>query len=523
MTKSPLTLIGLILVSGLVFNAVESGKVLILPMSFGFNSRLLNVQKIGDMLHDAGHEVHLLMNNKVINHLITKKVKVKSYTVPADIRLVTDLDMIAEGKLTLLNTLAFAGKWFEISRQFCDVQLGNKALLEELRSEKYDLVFVDMLDDCGRILLDYLDAPSIVYQNFGFMPETSVFYPQITSFVCSIGGMACTTDRMSFSERTLNFFYLAFFTYVQYPIVYRTFNGLRDKHNMGTCDVATTYSRSIVLVNSDFVLEYPRPLMPNMFHISGLFHRKPRPLGDGFSEFIESSAPHGVVVLSFGTLVPRFEKHRAEMIARVFGRLKQKVIWRYTGPAPKNLANNTRLTSWFPQNDVLAHPLTKLFITHCGISSVYEAAYNSVPVVAVPLFFDQHYHAGKLIHRAKMGVIIDFETFDEPEFDTAVTEVLGNPSYLENAKRISVLLSDQPIDPKEKLLHLFNYVMRHKGAKHLVSTAAHELNDLQFYSIDVVLFLMTVFGLIFTLICVCCRCLCRSCCSCCRGKKYKQL
>merc|ERR1712004_491268 len=148
--------------SAWAFGSANAGKVLILPLSFGFNSRLLNVQKIGDMLHGDGHEVHLLMNNKVIKHLITQKAIVKSYNVPEDIKLVTDLDMINEGKLTLLNPLAFANKWFEISRQFCDVLLGNKGILEELRSEKYDLVFVDMLDDCGRILLDYLKAPSIV-------------------------------------------------------------------------------------------------------------------------------------------------------------------------------------------------------------------------------------------------------------------------------------------------------------------------------------------------------------------------
>ena len=489
--KSGLFLVPLLLLAAGA-SSVNAHKILILPMSFGFNSRLLNVQKIGDMLSDAGHEVTLLMNTKVIKHLITDKANVSVYDVPDNIKLVTDLDMINEGKLTLINTLMFANKWFEISRQFCDVLLSDKVLLKELKDAQFDLVFVDMLDDCGRIMLDYLDAPSIVYQNFGFMPETGVFYPQITSFVCSIGGMACITDHMSFTERTLNLVYLSLFTYVQYPLVYRTFNGLRDKHQMNTSDVATTFSHSVVLVNSDFVLEYPRPLMPNMFHITGLFHRKPRPLSDELREFVESSAPHGVVVLSFGTLVPLFAKERAEMIARVFSRLEQKVIWRYTGPPPDALGNNTMLTGWFPQNDVLAHPLTKVFITHCGISSVYEAAYNAVPVVAVPLFFDQHYHAGKLVHRAKMGVELDFNTFSEQKLESALREVLDNPKYEENAQEISNLLLDQPIPPKEKLLHLFNYVIRHKGAKHLVSDAAFKLNILQFYSVDVVAFLLLI-------------------------------
>lgn len=30
-----------------------------------------------------------------------------------------------------------------------------------------------------------------------------------------------------------------------------------------------------------------------------------------------------------------------------------KVLWRYTGEAPINLASNTKLFNWLPQNDLL--------------------------------------------------------------------------------------------------------------------------------------------------------------------------
>jgi len=358
-------------------------------------------------------------------------------------------------------------------------------------------------------VLDYLGAPSIVYQNFGFMPETSVFFPQITSFVCSFGGMTCVTDHMTFAERAMNLVFLGIFNYVQYPVVYSTFNALRDKHEMNTCNVADTYSRSVVLINSDFVMEYPRPMMPNMFHISGLFNKVPQPMQPGLAKFIEGSWPHGVVVLSFGTLVPQFQSERAEMIARVFGRLKQRVIWRFTGTPPKALANNTMLTEWFPQNDVLSHPLTKVFISHCGISSLYEAAYNSVPVVAVPLFFDQHYHAGKVVHRLQMALQLDYHTFTEEEFEWTLREVINNPTYKDNAKKTAYILKDQPVPPKDKLIHLFNYVIRHKGAKHLISDAAFKLNLFQLYSVDVIALLCFLFSLF--LFCIL-QCVTRCCC-----------
>jgi len=39
--------------------------------------------------------------------------------------------------------------------------------------------------------------------------------------------------------------------------------------------------------------------------------------------------------------------------------------------------------------DVLGHPNTRVFVSHCGVHSVYEAAFHGVPVVAVPFQFEQ--------------------------------------------------------------------------------------------------------------------------------------
>jgi hypothetical protein len=39
--------------------------------------------------------------------------------------------------------------------------------------------------------------------------------------------------------------------------------------------------------------------------------------------------------------------------------------------------------------DVLGHPHTKAFVSHCGVHSVNEAAFHGVPVVGVPIQFEQ--------------------------------------------------------------------------------------------------------------------------------------
>lgn len=57
------------------------------------------------------------------------------------------------------------------------------------------------------------------------------------------------------------------------------------------------------------------------------------------------------------------------------------------------LPSNVLPIPWAPQNDILAHPATKAFVTHAGANSLYEAAYHAVPVVAIPIFADQPHNA----------------------------------------------------------------------------------------------------------------------------------
>lgn len=39
--------------------------------------------------------------------------------------------------------------------------------------------------------------------------------------------------------------------------------------------------------------------------------------------------------------------------------------------------------------DVLGHPATRLLVSHCGLHSIYEAAFHGVPVVGLPFMFEQ--------------------------------------------------------------------------------------------------------------------------------------
>ena len=54
---------------------------------------------------------------------------------------------------------------------------------------------------------------------------------------------------------------------------------------------------------------------------------------------------------------------------------------------------------WSPQHDLLAHPKTALFVTHCGMTGILESVYHSVPMLALPIFGDQPDNAARLVER----------------------------------------------------------------------------------------------------------------------------
>ena len=366
----------------------------------------------------------------------------------------------------------------------------DQVFMSMMRNTKFDLVLTDPGLPTGVFLAHHLQLPMVFNVRWINMGDSHfTFAPSPLSYVPVTGSEL--GDKMDFFERTLNMLVHISQSLQYYFIMEPNYRELLDRYfPPGTDLLSMELTADLWLVRADFVFEFPRPTMPNVVYIGGFQCRPAKALPEDLEAFMQSSGEHGVVIMSLGTLIAALPKDVTEAIAAAFAELPQKVVWRYIGERPSTLGNNTLLVDWFPQNDLLGHPKTRAFVAHGGTNGMYEAIYHGVPVLGLPLLFDQFDNVLRLQVRGAAKTL-ETTTLTSAEFKEALQDVLEDPLYREAMERLSRLHRDRPIEPLDSATFWIEYVLRNKGAAHLRSEG-YRLPWYVYHSVDVALLLLTV-------------------------------
>lgn len=150
------------------------------------------------------------------------------------------------------------------------------------------------------------------------------------------------------------------------------------------------FNTSIIFSNTHVSSNTIRPSMPNTVEIAGIHVKPAKPLPADIQEFLDS-ATDGAILFSMGSFIQskQWPVEKREAFVKTFGKLKQKVLWKYENETLPNNPGNIKIGSWIPQRDILAHPNVKLFITHGGLLGTTEAIAEGIPVLGIPIFGDQ--------------------------------------------------------------------------------------------------------------------------------------
>ncbi|CAJ1084448.1 UDP-glucuronosyltransferase 2C1-like [Xyrichtys novacula] len=514
-----------VLVFVLLFSATlpfsgDGGKILVFPID---GSHWLNMKILVEALHSQGHQITVIRSSTSW-YIPESSPHYTSITIPQEqsqslesqlfmtsfMKKALDVRQRRGSPLAYFEFYSNVFHWLTGNQKFF-AELArsifeNKKLIKELNETGYDLCLTDPVFPAGVLLGHYLKLPMVFNVrwiitgegHFAIAPSPLSYVPELFSEY---------SDRMDFLQRVNNMIYHGFLVYMYYFVTNPPYQAVcNDYFGPDVSPMSIMQGADIWLMRVDFTFEFPRPTMPNVVYIGGFQGKPAKPLQSDLEEFVQSSGEHGVIIMTLGTLLGDLGPEISEIIASAFAKLPQKVVWRHIGEKPATLGNNTRLVKWLPQNDLLGHPKTKLFITHGGTNGLYEAIYHGVPILGMPLILDQFDNIVRMRSRGA-GEIVEVTEMDVESLTGAIKNILDpENSYKRNMLKLSRLLHDKPIKPLDSAVFWIEYVMRHKGAAHL-RTESYKLPWYAYHSLDVMAFLVACGLLITMFTLVSCRCL----------------
>ncbi|XP_049961013.1 UDP-glycosyltransferase UGT5-like [Schistocerca serialis cubense] len=370
-----------------------------------------------------------------------------------------------------------------LSEQACEKLLQFPAMQKLMKThEKYDLIFTEpFTTDCLLPFVYKFQAPNIALLSSVVMPWTPDRFglPDNPSYIPI--QFLRVSDHMSFFERLRNLWYTIYSKWFFIEYMDKPANTVVKKYFGDSLPPLQEIAKntSMLFINTHPALNPPRPLVPAVVEVGGIHIKPAKKLPKDIQEFIDG-AEHGVIFFTFGSTVTAkdLSENKRKAILEAFAELPQRVLWKWETDELPGKPPNVMARKWLPQFDVLSHPKTRLFITHGGLLGTMEAVYSGVPMLAIPLFGDQPSNVMMCVRRG-IARMLPFPEISKELLLQNIREMINDSGYKQRIVEVSEAFKDRPMSPQEAVVYWSEYVIRHKGARHLRSAAV----DLQWYQL----------------------------------------
>jgi MGT family glycosyltransferase len=193
-------------------------------------------------------------------------------------------------------------------------------------------------------------------------------------------------------------------------------------------DSAATVSKLAVITQTPKEFDFPGIPWPPEFHYSGPFHdddgREPIPFP------WEKLTDKPLIYASLGTLVNGLDDVY-KLILKAVEPLEDVQVVLSVGKNinPENLGSipsNTIVVRSAPQIELLKR--ATLCITHAGLNTTLESLAHGVPMVAIPIGYDQPGVAARIAHHG-VGEFMEVEDLTVEGLSQLIQRVLNDPRY----------------------------------------------------------------------------------------------
>lgn len=142
------------------------------------------------------------------------------------------------------------------------------------RIEDFDLLVIDHFFFCGFLFAEKYKKPFVMLECSSYITYYEVAVPGASSWVPPF--MSGLSDKMSIADRAKslisNLFVTMFLT-----VLDKNFSKLKNEMNIapGTSISELRQKAELYLINSDYIFEFPRPLVPNVVYVGGMLASAP--------------------------------------------------------------------------------------------------------------------------------------------------------------------------------------------------------------------------------------------------------
>ncbi|HYX50449.1 MAG TPA: glycosyltransferase, partial [Ktedonobacteraceae bacterium] len=205
-------------------------------------------------------------------------------------------------------------------------------------------------------------------------------------------------------------------------------------------DPAATVSKLAVITQTPKEFDFPGIPWPAQFHYAGPFHDD-----EGREPVLfpwEKLTDKPLIYAALGTLVNGLRdvyKHILEAVEPLEGvqvvlSVGKNIDSANLGPIP----SNTIVVRSAPQIELLKR--AALCITHAGLNTTLESLAQGVPMVAIPIGYDQPGTAARIAHHGT-GEFIEVDELTTDRLRGLIEKVLQDRSYRERAKHFQKVIS----------------------------------------------------------------------------------
>ena len=487
--------------------------------NWGTKSHIIQFAPVLEELLHRGHEVTAVIFNSI-------KLKNENYTeilVPnAGERIMLEISQATMSQnglnFNVLRSMFEAGK---NSLEDIAVQPLRDNMFKEFLKSKKKVDLIVAMTGTGAFLADYFDCPIALFSPIGPMVGNFLIGTGIDiNFSVQPSGTGGLIEPMTFFERLSNhmkfngeILFLQWFLnlLVGYQREEWSSGQIRDP-------ISIMKDRFSILLSSSHAVTHGAWSYPPNIIESGSWHLKdPQPLPSELKDFVDASKK-GVVLVSFGSAIKpsMMPEEKMFVFLEAFRKIDLSVIWKWDSEVP-NLPKNVMISSWVPQQDLLAHPKLRVFVTHGGMGSIMESIYHKATIVGIPLAMDQKTN---LLRAARHGYarVLDWASLTAEDLSNAINEGTEDDEMSTALERIHNLYVDSMQRPVELAAWWLEYVCRHRGTGILQPSAGDNIPWYQYHHVDIAIFII---GLV-TLICSAIVISCIICCKKCFKKKIKN-